>query len=277
MLKFIQISDLHLLPRGGRLKGVVDPEAQLRLALADIAAKHADAAALIVSGDISDNGDAESFALFHEVIADYELPPLRLTVGNHDRRDEFARAFPEAMALDGFAHSRFDLGPDHVGILLDTWEEGVHSGALCAARLDWLRRQLEADRRPAFLFMHHQPFKPGMKRAGLITLTNGDALWETIAPFREQIRHLFFGHVHRSISGSWHGLPFTVVPATAHQGVLDFESSNVQVALTEPYYAVTLVDGDAVVVHPYELRTPPIIETAPSPGPSHMVASPILA
>jgi len=39
---------------------------------------------------------------------------------------------------------------------------------------------------------------------------------------RPNIKHLFFGHLHRPLSGSWRGIPFSNVLGTNHQVELSF-------------------------------------------------------
>jgi hypothetical protein len=64
------------------------------------------------------------------------------------------------------------------------------------------------------------------------------------------IRHLFFGHLHRPIAGSWRGIPMTTMRATSHQVALDFQIERVVPGSHEPpAYAVVLAEPDQTVVH----------------------------
>jgi len=54
-----------------------------------------------------------------------------------------------------------------------------------------------------------------------IALTDAAALIAVIKPNRARIRHLFFGHVHRPIAGSWLGIPFSTLRGTNHQVCFD--------------------------------------------------------
>jgi 3',5'-cyclic-AMP phosphodiesterase len=84
MMKMIALSDLHLVPRGGISKGL-DTAERLRLALADICAKHADAAFCVMMGDLADKGEIGAYEQLSELTR--ELPmPIYLMVGNHDDR-----------------------------------------------------------------------------------------------------------------------------------------------------------------------------------------------
>jgi 3',5'-cyclic AMP phosphodiesterase CpdA len=270
MIKILQITDLHLVAPGLQLRGL-DPERRLRECLAEIEAQHGDAEALIMTGDLTDEGDPRAYDLLKHILADYRLPPAYLTIGNHDDRQRFGSSFPDSVqSKSGFAHQSFLLG-NHVGIVLDTWECGSHAGSLCPERLLWLSEQLRSNPRPTLLFMHHAPFKVGLKRLDALTLVNEEELWAALSPFRERIRHLFFGHMHRIVSGSWRGIPFTVVPAVAHHGLVDFNTEVSRSTIIEPFYSVILVGDDNVVVHSKQVSNNwTVIEAAPAKPPAHM-------
>jgi hypothetical protein len=67
------------------------------------------------------------------------------------------------------------------------------------------------------------------------------------------VQHLFFGHVHRPISGSWQGIPFSSLRATNHQVALDLHGSRaVPGSFEPPAYAVVLVDRHLTLVHNHD-------------------------
>ncbi|KUM25914.1 hypothetical protein AU467_24010 [Mesorhizobium loti] len=253
MIKVIQITDIHLVPRGTELRRL-DPERRFRDCLEQIEAEHWDAMAVVVSGDLTDSGDRPSYELLRDILADYWLPPVYLTLGNHDRRSTFSHVFPGAVdARTDAVQAQIDLGSQQ-GLVLDTWMEGEHAGTLCPQRLDWLAERLRLDPRPALLFMHHAPLRVALKRIDQIPLLSDNELWETLAPFRDRVRHIFFGHMHRNVSGSWRGVPFTVLSGTTHHGMLDFKTEFIRDTILDPFYAVILVDDRDIVVHFNQVR-----------------------
>jgi 3',5'-cyclic AMP phosphodiesterase CpdA len=269
-MKILQLTDIHLLPAGEKLRDI-DPAARLRACLSDISAKHNDAAALIVTGDVVDRAEVATYEFLKDILSEYPLPPVHITIGNHDRRSVFAQVFPEMVDDKGYAQQRIDLG-DHVGLVLDTFALGTHGGELDDDRLAWLDSQLRAQQQPIFIFMHHAPFKIGLKRPDQITLQNEDEFWHAIEPFRDRIKHLFFGHMHRSISGVWRGIPFTVAASLGHQTMLDFETAMIRIQTVEPGYSVILVADGNVIVHPHTLRDLPVIEMTPGTTPTYTQA-----
>lgn len=83
-MKIIQITDTHLVPPGIAVNGV-DPEKQLRAAVADIVEKHADADLLVMTGDLCNYGEPEAYELLRDILAPVSIP-VQLMLGNHDRR-----------------------------------------------------------------------------------------------------------------------------------------------------------------------------------------------
>ena len=76
------------------------------------------------------------------------------------------------------------------------------------------------------------------------------------------IRHIFFGHVHRPVSGSWRGIAYSALCSLVHQVPLDFVTPRpVPYGLAPPAYNVILLDGENTVVHHHEFldtsRLPP--------------------
>ena len=82
---------------------------------------------LIMSGDLVDRGDIESYVRLRNVIEGCGFP-VWLCLGNHDMRDNFSAIFPEIPVNGGFV--QYEVETDSLRILmLDTLEEGRHGGA----------------------------------------------------------------------------------------------------------------------------------------------------
>ncbi len=111
---------------------------------------------LVLSGDITDHGDAESFATTVDLLRDCPFPVLPM-VGNHDSRKGLLGAFPQVEATDGGFLQYVIEAPLGLRIIcLDTLEDGRHGGAFCEVRADWLAARLaEAPGAPTLIFMHH--------------------------------------------------------------------------------------------------------------------------
>ena len=250
-MKLIQVSDTHFVPPGRRLLGL-DPRARLEACVADINRNHGDAALCLFTGDLADSGAIEAYRELGEVLAGLG-PPFRLLVGNHDDRGNFLATFPEVPRDEnGFVQSVVHGAAGDL-ILLDTHEPGTSAGRYCARRCAWLRARLEDSRdRPVYIFMHHPPFDIGVPSLDRIRLLEPEGFAEAVAG-ADNVKHIFFGHVHRPVSGSWRGVPFSALRSTVHQVPFD-TISEVQVPYSHdaPAYGVILLEADRVVVHHHD-------------------------
>ena len=75
-----------------------------------------------------------------------------------------------------------------------------------------------------------------------------------IAPYRSRIRHLFFGHVHRPIFGSYGKIPFSTLRGTNHQVWFELDASATDHLASHepPAYGVVLIDDANLVVHSHD-------------------------
>ncbi|MDE0522177.1 MAG: phosphodiesterase [Boseongicola sp.] len=261
-MKIVHLTDTHVVAGNGSPAGL-SPGERLRAAVDSINAEHGDAAFVVVTGDLSDSGDVASYESFGAEIRRLKLP-YHLLVGNHDDRDELFRAFPDLPRdNEGFVQSSAAT-PFGRCLFLDTHVPGSGVGEYCPARQGWLRADLERDAEPVILFMHHPPMPVGMSGMDDIRLANGDAFHALLAPHASRIRHLFFGHLHRPVWGTWRGIPFSCMRGTSHQVALDLDGATDRVLGTRepPAYGIVLLSDEQVTVHMHDytnaFRTVPI-------------------
>ena len=93
-MKFIHISDFHLVAPGEKLWGL-DPAARLDRCLDDIATWHDDAGFCAITGDLANAGDPAAYGWLAERLSSFPLKCL-IIPGNHDEREALAEAFPDA-------------------------------------------------------------------------------------------------------------------------------------------------------------------------------------
>jgi Icc protein len=254
---FLHFTDPHLPPPGESVLGG-DSTPALAAALADAAVRHGPggpmpAAFAVVTGDLVRDGEPAAYARLRGVLEG--LPwPVHLLLGNHDDRGAFRDAFPEApLDEDGFVQQAVPT-PAGTCLMLDTHAPGRPDGELCARRLGWLSARLEESTGPALLFLHHPPLPVGIPFMDGIGLRDPDALWGALAPHRARVRHVFHGHLHRPIAGSWRGIPLSSLRGTAFAVALDQQPGKAAISLREPpCYALARVSGEDVVVHTVEL------------------------
>jgi 3',5'-cyclic-AMP phosphodiesterase len=250
-MKLIQLTDLHLMPAGERLHDL-DPQARLDAAIADINAHQGDAALCVLSGDLANAGDVPSYQALRASLARLRVP-WRLMVGNHDDRANLLRVFPDTpLDAHGFVQTRVELDGARL-LLLDTLEPGQAWGRYCARRLSWLETELAAaESRPVYLFTHHPPFPIGLPSLDRMTLRDDGPLGALLER-HGGVRHLFCGHVHRPIAGSWRGIPVSALPSTNHQVAFDLVTvAPVPDSPGPPAYGVIFIGPDTTIVHMHD-------------------------
>ena len=241
-MKLIHITDLHLMPPGETLWGL-DPFGRLDAALNDIAAHHADADLCAITGDLTEKGDVAAYDMLKQRLAQFPLE-TRLILGNHDDRDNYRRVF------GGEGHVQHALRREGFNLLfLDTLKGPPSSAGLYdAPRREWLAGQLAASRgQPVCLFMHHPPFDIGHALMDLIKLDDAEDFAALLKG--HDIRHIFFGHAHRTISGSWNGIGFSALPSLNHQLPLVGGSVDTVYSNEPPMYAAVTLTPRMTVVH----------------------------
>ncbi len=249
-MKIIQITDTHLVTPGDLLDGL-NPVDSLDACIKAVNSHQSDAAFCVFSGDISDNGQADTYQAFKKSANALDLK-YYVMMGNHDQRATFRKSFPQTPCDEnGFVQQviKTNLG---IFLLLDTIAEGQSWGEYCEKRAQWLRQQLhDAKGRSVYIFMHHPPFDIGMAsmdRLKVLDITHFEAAIEGFT----NIRHIFLGHVHRAISGSWRNIAYSILPGTNHQVAFNVEIfSPVPHALEPPAYGMILIEKDQVIVHPH--------------------------
>ena len=246
MVKIIQITDTHIVPPGQGLWGF-DSRARLEACIADINARHGNAEACIITGDLTDSGAPAAYEVLRDVLADLRLP-THLLIGNHDDRSAFLATFPDT-PLDPLGYVQQTVESEAgVFLLLDSNETGLAAGVYGEDRCAWLEAELDrAGDRPIYLFIHHPPFDIHIPKMDRIRLLEPGPLAAAVAG-RPNLRHLFFGHVHRPMSGSWNGIPFSALPSLVHQVDPDPDATTPIFTADEPHYAVIHLETDRTLV-----------------------------
>ena len=249
-MKLVQITDTHM-PAAGELIYGVDARARLDACIDDVNRHHRDAEVCLLTGDLVNHGTEAEYVNLKGAIDRLQLP-YRVLVGNHDDRALVRRFFPGTpLDEDGHVQSVIDTDAGRL-LLLDTQDPGKSSGILCERRLAWIDRRLAESHGPVYVFLHHPPLAVGIEYMDEIGLRNGDDLWERLERHAERIRLIAFGHLHRPVSGSWRGIPFTGCPSTVHQVALELgpqEVPHLNFNLEPPCYAIFELGKQSVVAH----------------------------
>lgn len=228
------LSDPHLCPPGQLYQTVLDTTQRFAAALAQAASFSPDL--LILSGDLAEYGDPESYALARDLLATLRCPVLAIP-GNHDDREAFRAGLAGLRNLipltpSGALHTIAE-GPVRV-IGLDVTVPGDHHGLVTPAHADWLDRTLtSAPETPTLIVTHQPPFASGMAFVDAYRCFGEDLLAEVITGHPQVIR-LLAGHVHRFTLTSFAGRPALTAPATATSIALRLAPNAEPASFTEP-------------------------------------------
>lgn len=250
-MKLIHLTDLHLVPPDAKLFGF-DPAERLRKTIARINRDHSVADFCVATGDLTDDGDIASYELLREVLQDLRVP-TQLLLGNHDGRENFIRTFPDMQRDEnGFVQSVHECLAGRL-IFLDTLVEGMGHGSLSDGRLEWLVARLaEKPDVPAYLFAHH-PLQPiGLPHFEPWNTENWRVIMQSITA-AGNVRHVFHGHVHVDVGGTWNGIAFSANRGVAHQIIPHFTRRDADFVEDAPAFDVALIRNDGVLVHGFEV------------------------
>ncbi|WP_051208759.1 metallophosphoesterase [Propionicicella superfundia] len=235
-LVIAHLSDPHLATPG-------HPDAErtrtrLALALAAVAGREQPPAAVVITGDLTQDGDEASYAdlrdLVHPAAAAMGAQVLCVP-GNHDRREAYAEVLLGRRSSEPVLQVLDVAGLRVIG--LDSSVPGRHHGALDPDHLDALRAELATPaRRGTVLALHHPPLPPVLDFMQDFILMTRDELASAIAG--SDVRAILTGHLHHPYFATFAGVPV----ATA-------SSISRPVDLTRPSAEVVDRDGPALYNH----------------------------
>jgi 3',5'-cyclic AMP phosphodiesterase CpdA len=224
------LSDPHL--RTDAL--AAEPAASLRLALGRVLALDPRPDCVVITGDLTEYGDVDSYAQLREVIGAFPLP-LHLTTGNHDNPAAMLDVFGGTSFLGGGTSAHYAVAhPGFTVVALDSWRPDGPAGQLGDDQLSWLDDVLgQRPDVPAFVCLHHPPVAVGVPFLDGMRLENGPALGAVLAR-HGNVARVLAGHVHRAISVPFAGTLVTVAPSTYRQTSLTLRADREIGYLAEP-------------------------------------------
>jgi Icc protein len=213
-LRFIHVSDLHILADEGRRQYGADTGAILRQAVPMLNALEPDL--VIAGGDLVSDESEASYRRLRALLEPLR-PPIHFVMGNHDDRAAFRRVFrPAEPASAEPVCEAFERGGVRF-LLLDSLLPGKVEGRLAEAQLRWLERELSAHPdRPAWVVLHHHPLPIYLRWLDALRLTNGEALLDVLGR-HPQVEAVAYGHIHQARRWRHQGTLFLGVPALAFQ------------------------------------------------------------
>jgi 3',5'-cyclic AMP phosphodiesterase CpdA len=244
-----QISDTHIKRKGKLIHHMINTAKYLRRAIERLNTLEPRPDVVLATGDLVESGDPREYKRLRKIFGELEIP-LFVIPGNHDDREAFREAFSDQPYLPKFGPLQYVVEGLPVRLVaLDTVAADDSAGELDEERLDWLSARLEeTPSQPTLIFMHHPPFKTGIKAMDL-PFRGVEALGEIVERF-PNVERLVSGHIHRPMQVRWHGTIACTAPSTAHQLVLELrEKQPIGVTLQSPGYNLHVWNDGVMVTH----------------------------
>jgi Icc protein len=230
------VSDSHF-TASGLLHGLVRVAETFATALADLEASALPLDAVVHTGDVADQGEADAYLAARATIdaaADRTGWRMLAVPGNHDdrvaMRDHLLRLPPSPEPIDAVV----DVAGLRI-VLLDTSIPRRVEGGLDEQQLSWLREVLrEPAEHGTVLALHHPPVPVEVTGLQRLHLTGQDRLAAAIEG--GDVRAVLGGHLHYATTSMFAGVPVFVAPATAYT-----------IALRAPGGGVAGLDGGRAV------------------------------
>lgn len=194
--------------------------------------------AILVTGDLADDGGEAGYAALSEMLDPLGVPVYALP-GNHDDRETLRRHFRLPGEPDAPVNYTVDVGPLRV-VLLDSTRPGHDGGELDAPRLSWLDLELsDAPDRPTILAMHHPPLRTAAPAWDRIGLTDADlASLAGVLDRHSQVRLVVGGHLHRTIVSRLSDRTVLAAPAVHETAEPDFTGEELKLAGGPPAFVL---------------------------------------
>ncbi|TLS51777.1 phosphodiesterase [Paenibacillus antri] len=249
---FIHLTDIHISVPGKTPLFGLDTTEKFRKTLASVAALRTKPAFLVVSGDLTHDGDVEDYRFLRSLVDDAERElgiPIHVALGNHDRRPAFREGFlGEAPSEQSYYYS-FLSGGLRV-VMLNTQVPDSHAGRIDEAQLVWLRELLEQPAPLGTVLVHHHP------AVRTPTTVMDDHLLENASDLARAIEGsdvigLLSGHIHYHNVGTLNGALCAAADGVAFG--LDASAERAMRFLERSGYNLATVKDRGISVQPMTL------------------------
>ncbi len=212
--RWVLISDTHIGAHRDDSRHGIQPAETFVKTVAQVLDLDPRPAGIIISGDLAFlKGLPDNYTLIKELYRPIREAgiPLHLVLGNHDQRENFWAAFPDAKPTQAAAEHQAAVVETPLAnwFLMDSlYKTDVTAGLLGKDQLQWLAKSLDTHAaKPALLVAHHN-------LEGLTGLQDAAALLRT-ALDHKSAKAYFYGHTHQWRVRREKEIHLVNVPATA--------------------------------------------------------------
>lgn len=237
---FAQITDSHL--RADEPERVL----KLRAGVDRILALGATPDAVLVTGDIADDGGTSEYEDAARELSRLDVP-LVVLAGNHDDRSGMRAAF----GLPGAGEERLQSVSVHGGVRVvacDTLVPGSDGGDLDVA---WIAARLAEDRdTPTIVAMHHPPYVVGIEQMdGMAPPADQRAELARVLAAAPNVLRVVAGHLHLTTAASVGGVVAVTAPSVNIQLAPDYGTGLVAITDDQPGVMVHVTTREGMTSH----------------------------
>ncbi|WP_150273960.1 metallophosphoesterase family protein [Paenibacillus tepidiphilus] len=247
---FAHLTDTHInAPEKQHPMFGVDMTAKLRAVMGDIRTLRTKPAFILISGDLTQDGDLADYRHLKAVIeeeAGLTGIPVHVILGNHDFRAPFREGYlGEAPSDKPYYYSFIENGLRIV--MLNSQIPGSHGGELDEQQLEWLDEILaQPAEQGNLLVIHHPVTLTSSELMDGHLLRNPQSLAKVIKG--RKVIGLLAGHIHFHNIGSFHGVPSCAAAGVAFG--LDPASADAMRFLDNSGYNLVTVKDGVMAVQP---------------------------
>lgn len=211
-VNFVHITDTHILDKPETIFHGLNTKESFESVLSASLERYPGIDFVLLTGDISQTGTRDSYALFQSSINGVD-PPVYCIPGNHDTPGLLQEVIP---SCPNDSVSVIDLGPFSL-ILLNSRVQNEEYGLLSSRCLEQLRDHLSNNQDQFnIIAVHHPPMsihsewldKIGLRNKKQFLALLSQCSWRTL---------LLFGHVHQEVDQQIDGLRLLSTPSTCYQ------------------------------------------------------------
>jgi 3',5'-cyclic AMP phosphodiesterase CpdA len=265
-VRFVHVTDSHIAPDAAFTSYGHAPYANLVSVVDAINALPFPIDFVLHTGDVVQDRSEAAYRLAAAVLARLRLP-IHYVAGNHDDAD----ILQHVLLHRAPAGPRFDYRLDIDGIQLAVFDSrGPHdpSGRLTHEQLSGLRRLCSTQGPPLVIAIHHPPVALDTKwldegwtvpsgRVPHMLLERGREFQDAVAPARERLRGVFFGHVHRAFQVMQRGVLYSSASSSFGQLLTWHGQEEPEPSPQEPAgFSVVTITIDRTIVRQYSLPRP---------------------
>jgi Icc protein len=257
-MRFVHITDTHIAADPAYASFGQTPFANLAAIVDAINSLAFPVDFVLHTGDVVEDGSEAAYGAAREVLARLRLP-IHFVAGNHDNGDLLQKVLLDRPTASARLDYQFTVDSVVVAVF-DSRGPKDPAGTLRDEQMAALRALCMPKGPPLVIAIHHPPFpldstwlNDGWSTATGHTpnmlLDRGPEFLDAIAPARDRLRGVFFGHVHRSFQIMNRGILFSSAPSSFGQFLTWPGQAHPEGSPAEPagFSLVTITDGRTIV------------------------------